>query len=230
MPEPVELVVAEGPEEAEHAAAERLVETARAGGHIALAGGSTPKLAYELAARLEPDWHRAHVWFGDERCVPPDDPRSNYHLACESLLNALARLPEVHRIRGELEPDRAANDYERELDGVRLDLVLLGVGTDGHTASLFPGAPALEERERLAVVAKPGLEPLVERVTLTLPVFAAAAQVVFLAAGEEKAAAVARAFGGEPDPQTPASLVRSAEGRTVAILDRAAASLLAPSD
>ena len=220
----MELVVVEGPEEAARAAADRLVRVAREGGHVALPGGSTPRRAYELAAWLEPDWHRAEIWFGDERCVPPDDPRSNYRLVRESLLDALARLPAAgHRIRGELDPVEAAAQYEAELNGTTLDLALLGLGPDGHTASLFPGSPALEETERLVVATDPGLEPTVTRVTLTIPALSTARQVVFLAVGDEKAEAAERAFGGKPDPGTPASLVRSREGETVAILDRAAA-------
>jgi 6-phosphogluconolactonase len=222
----VDLVVVEGPEEAARAAAERLVQAARDGSEIALAGGSTPRRAYELAAGLEPDWTRAGVWWGDDRCVPPDDSRSNYLLVRESLLDALARPPRVHRIRGELAPDAAAEDYDLELREATIDLCLLGLGADGHTASLFPRSLALEERERLAVAAEPGLEPFVPRVTMTLPALAAAGELVFLVTGDDKAEAAARAFGDEPDPRTPASLVRSARGRTVALLDRAAASQL----
>jgi 6-phosphogluconolactonase len=129
----------------------------------------------------------------------------------------------VHRIEGELDPDVAAARYDDELRGTTLDLVLLGIGPDGHTASLFPNAPSLDERERLAVAAAPGLEPRVTRVTLTIPALAAAREIVFLIAGPDKADAVARAFAGEPDPATPSSLVRSAGGRTVVVVDEAAA-------
>lgn len=224
----VELVVVESPEEAARTAAQRLARAAAAGAHFALAGGSTPRLAYQIATELQPDWSSARLWWGDERCVPPWDERSNYRLAREALLDRLGRLPRaVHRIRGELVPEEAAAEYERELEGVRLDLVLLGIGPDGHTASLFPGAPALEERERLVVAAEPGLEPMVPRVTLTIPALAAASSVVFLVAGKEKTEAAKRAFCGAADPATPASLVRSREGETVAILDAAAASGLA---
>jgi 6-phosphogluconolactonase len=110
------------------------------------------------------------------------------------------------------------------VSGVALDLALMGIGPDGHTASLFPSAPALEERERRAVAAEPGLEPFVPRVTLTSPVFSATGVLVYLATGEEKAEAVRRAFADRPSPATPASLVRGRE--TIAILDPAAASLL----
>ena len=223
----VELVVQATAEEAARAAAERLARAASAGGAIALAGGSTPRRAYELAAAIEPNWSRTSVWWGDERCVPPDDARSNFRLARESLLSRLARPPaEVHRIRGELGPETAAEEYDGELAAVTLDLVLLGIGPDGHTASLFPNSPALEERDRRAIPAEPGLEPFVPRVTLTLPVLTAAREVLFLVAGGEKADAARRAFAAEPDPGTPASLVRSATGTTVAVLDAAAAAAL----
>jgi 6-phosphogluconolactonase len=222
----VELVVVADAEAAAREAAALLVEAARRGDRIFLAGGSTPARAYELAAEAEPDWSRASAWWSDERCVPPDDERSNFRLAKEALLDRLAEAPAVHRIEGELGGERAAAEYERELAGRVGGLVLLGLGPDGHTASLFPNAPALEERERLVVAAEPGLEPFVERVTLTLPALAAADELVFLVTGREKAEAVARALGGVADPATPGSLARSAHGRTVAVLDGGAASLL----
>ena len=126
----------------------------------------------------------------------------------------------MHRVRGELGGEAAASEYDRELEGVELGLALQGIGHDGHTASLFPGSPALDEQERRAV-AVPHEE--VERVTMTLPVLSGAEQVVFLVAGEAKAEAVARAFAADPDPATPASLLRSRRGETIALLDRAAA-------
>jgi 6-phosphogluconolactonase len=216
--------VAEDAGEAARLAARELMAAAAEGGHIAVAGGETPRPAYELASALQPDWHRVDLWWGDERCVPPGDPQSNYRLVRESLLDGLVRLPSVHRIHGERDPEEAAAAYDAEIRGVRLDLALLGLGPDGHTASLFPGGAALEERERAAVAAEPGLEPFVPRVTLTIPVLSAARLVLFLVAGAAKADAARGAFAAEPDPGTPASLVRSQEGRTVAILDRAAAS------
>ena len=168
------------------------------------------------------------VWWGDERCVPPDDPRSNFRLAREALLDRLAAPPaDVHRICGELEPNTAAEAYERELSGVTLDLVILGLGPDGHTASLFPNAGALWERDRRALAVEPGMEPFVPRVTLTLPMLWDAALVLFLVAGEEKAEAVERAFARPPSAATPASLVRSRAGRTLVSLDRAAAARVA---
>jgi 6-phosphogluconolactonase len=210
--------------EAQSAAAVLLVEAARAGQPIALSGGDSPGPAYELAAGLEPDWSPARLWWGDERCVPPADERSNYLLVKRTLLDRIERQPaEVHRIRGELGGEAAAAEYERELEGIELGLALQGIGDDGHTASLFPGSPLLEERERRAV-AVPHEE--VERVTMTLPVLSGAERVVFLVVGEGKADAVGRAFSGDPSPETPASLLRSERGETIALLERAAAANL----
>ena len=156
--------------------------------------------------------------------MPPDDERSNYLLLKRTLLDRIEQHPaEVHRIRGELGGEAAAAEYDRELDGVTLGLALQGLGADGHTASLVPSSPALEDRERRAV-AVPHED--VERVTMTLPVLSAADPVVFLVVGEGKAEAVARAFAGPPDPATPASLLRSTKGKTIALLDRAAAARL----
>jgi 6-phosphogluconolactonase len=211
--------------EAQTAAAQELAEAARAGRHVALSGGSTPGPALARAAELEPDWSRAEAWWSDERCVPPEDDRSNYRLAREQLLDRLSRPPRaVHRIRGELEPERAAELYHKELDGIELGLAFQGIGPDGHTASLFPNAPALAERERRAVAVN---RDDVERVTMTLPVLEAAETVLYLALGDEKAEAVRRAFAGAPGPETPASLLRSGRGRTLVLLDGAAGGLLA---
>ena len=170
------------------------------------------------------DWTGAQAWFGDERAVPPDDEHSNYLLARETLFDRVRVPPEVHRIRGELGAEAAATLYDEEIAGAGLDLALNGIGADGHTASLFPNAPALEERERRAVAAEPGLEPFVQRVTLTPPAFAATRLLIYLVTGESKAEAVRRAFVEEPSPDTPASLVRGQE--TIAILDAPAASRL----
>jgi len=189
---------------------------------VALSGGSTPGPAYELAASLEPDWSRSELWFADERCVRPDDENSNYRLVRQRLLDRLHRGPAVeHRIRGELPAERAAEEYENELRGVTLDLVLLGIGSDGHTASLLPNDPALEEHERSAVAVR---RPDFDRVTLTLPVLNGSNVVLFLVVGAEKADAARRAFRDPPSPATPASLVRSSSGTTYAFLDRGAAS------
>ena len=223
----VELQVVEDGEAAARAAADELVRVARSGGHIALAGGSTPRRAYEIAAELEADWSRAVMWFGDDRCVPPGDERSNYRLVKEALLDRVDAAPGVHRVRTELGPEDAAAAYAEQLDGIRLDVALMGLGPDGHTASLFPNAPTLDLAPGiLASAAEPGMEPYVDRVTLTIPVFNDAALVLFLVVGGEKADASERAFGGDPDPATPASLIRSRAGRTVAVLDRAAANRL----
>lgn len=217
----VELRVVEDPA---RAAAELLAEAAVPGAQLALSGGTTVGRAYEAAARLQRRWRDVGVWFGDERVVPPDDQRSNYRLVSEKLLDALDSRPEVQRIRGEKAPEDAAALYDAALDGVTLDLALNGIGSDGHTASLFPGAPGLDETERRALAAEPGLDPFVPRVTLTPPVFAACGLLVYLVTGEAKADAVRRAFADEPSADTPASLVRGRE--TLTILDAAAASLL----
>src|SRR5205807_6966192 len=145
----IELIVVDDEEAAARACAERLVEAAQTGLQIVLTGGSSPKRAYELAAGLEPDWSRAGLWWGDERCVPPDHPDSNYGMAKGALLDRLrVPPPAVHRIRGELGKIAAAAEYEEELDATALDLVLLGLGPDGHVASLFPNFPTLEVRDR----------------------------------------------------------------------------------
>jgi 6-phosphogluconolactonase len=152
--------------------------------------------------------------------VPPKDERSNYLLVRERLLDRLKRVPAVeHRVRGELPAEHAADEYENELRGVALELVLLGIGSDGHTASLFPNDPALDEETRRAVAVH---RPDVDRVSLTLPVLRAAETVVFIATGAGKRDAVRRAFAEPPSPATPASLVRSTAGITYAFLDRGA--------
>jgi 6-phosphogluconolactonase len=222
----VELVVVDDEREVAAVVAERLARAAREGGNIVLTGGKTPEQAYKEAAKRAPDWSNAAVWWGDERCVPPDDEKSNYGMAKRTLLERLERAPRsVHRIKGELGKDQAAADYERELGDTQLDLLLLGVGPDGHVASLFPNAPTLRQRKRV-LPAEPGLEPFVDRVTLSLPALCSAREIVFLLSGESKADAAARAFAADPRPDTPASLVRARGGRTVAILDRAAAAKL----
>ena len=227
---PVDFVIAPDAEGAAAAAAGVLVELARRGGHVALAGGSTPRRAYELAAELEPDWSRVDIWLGDERCVSPDDERSNLRLVRETLLARLDRQPTLHPVHTELDAVDAAATYDEALRGVVLELALLGLGDDGHTASLFPGSPALDERDRLAVSADPGLAPWVGRVTMTLPMLLAARQIVFLVVGNAKAESAHRAFVSEPSVQIPASLVRFRKGPTTAILDRAAASSIGRDD
>ena len=222
----VKLVVADRPEDAYRETAEELVAAARAGGALALSGGSAAR-ALELAAELEPDWSKARIYWGDDRAVPSDDELSNYRLAKEALLERLEHTPvEVHRVEGELGADEAARRYDAQLDGVTIDLALQGIGSDGHTASLFPRAAALDVRDRRAVAAESQLEPFVPRVTMTVPMLCSSRRIVFLATGASKAEAVRRAFREPPGPETPASLVRSAEGETVVLLDREAASLL----
>jgi 6-phosphogluconolactonase len=205
-----------------------------------LAGGTTPRRLYAVLAdprqpwRGRMPWAATHVFFGDERHVPPDAPESNYRMAQETLLRHVP-IPDrqVHRISAEgVDAETVAADYEAELRGYfglaagalpRFDLVLLGVGADGHTASLFPGSPALLERCRL--VAAPWVEHLrARRVTLTLPVLEAAAAVVFLVAGAEKAARVAEAL--DPTGASPAARVRPTSGALLWLLDAAAAACL----
>ncbi|MCY7302155.1 MAG: 6-phosphogluconolactonase [Thermoleophilia bacterium] len=222
----LDIFVTPDAEAAATAAAGLLAEAATAGGSIVLAGGSTPQRAYELAAELHSDWGDAEVWFGDDRCVSPQDPRSNQLLVRQALIDRLVVPPTVRAMATTLPPDAAAALYDAALTDEVLDLVLLGLGPDGHTASLFPDAPSLDVTDRLAVVAEPGLEPFVQRITLTIPALEAGRHVVFLSVGEGKAPAVRRAFGEEPSRLTPASLVRSRQGVTTVILDEAAASLL----
>ena len=222
----IELVVVDDEKELAAVVAERLARAAREGGNVVLTGGKTPERAYEDAAGRAADWSKVDIWWGDERCVPPDDARSNYGMAKRTLLDRLEQAPRaVHRIEGELGKDEAATRYERELGGTQPDLLLLGVGPDGHVASLFPNAPTLRQRKKV-LSAEPGLEPFVDRVTLSLPTLRSAREILFLVAGDSKADAAARAFVGQPSPDTPASLVRATSGRTVAILDRAAAAKL----
>lgn len=222
----IELVVVDDEQELAAVVGERLARAAREGGNVVLTGGTTPELAYREAARRAPDWSSVDVWWGDERCVPPDDERSNYGMAKRALLDRLERGPRaVHRIKGELGKEQAAAEYEREVDDSQLDLVLLGLGPDGHVASLFPNAPTLLQREKV-LPAEAGREPFVDRVTLSLPTLRSAGEILFAVAGRAKADAAAHAFAGKPSPGTPASLVRAEGGRTVAILDRAAAAKL----
>lgn len=229
----------ETPEQLAEAAANAFVEKAaeamaeRGRFAVALAGGSTPEATYEILARDhagDVDWPNVHVFFGDERTVPPDHGDSNYRMAREALLD---RVPfgSVHRMRGELPPDEAAESYEDELreffggEPPTLDLVMLGIGEDGHTASLFPETPALEVTDRI-VVANPVPKLETTRLTLTAPVLNAARQVLFLVAGEGKAEALAEILEGDADPRAyPAKLVRPPGGPTW-MVDRAAAGSL----
>lgn len=223
----VELEVLPDAAAATDRAADILVEAVRAGSSIALSGGSTPGAAYERSATTEPDWSAATLWLADERCVLPGDPLSNAYLLRTTILDRVASPPRFHPVATHVGAEGAAARYDALLraEGVPV-LVLLGIGTDGHSASLFPGSPALAEGERLAVAADAGLEPFVPRVTLTLPAIAAATHVVFLVTGEPKAEQVRRAFVDPPSSAVPASLARSAAGRTTVILDEAASSCL----
>jgi 6-phosphogluconolactonase len=217
----VEIVVAADPAAV---VAERLAQAARAGAQIVLTGGSTPERAYEGAAALEPDWTSTELWWGDERCVPPEHEWSNFAMAKRALLDRI-RTGRVHRMRGELGPEAGAVDYERQLGALeRFDLVLIGMGRDGHVASLYPNQPTLDVTDARVIGAEARLEPYVERITLTPPALRATRELLFLITGKDKAEAVRRAFEDEPSRDAPASLMRGE--RTTAVLDADAASLL----
>ena len=213
------------------AVAELLVEAAERGSQIVLTGGSTPKLAYELAAFKGANWSGSTVWFSDERCVPGENGLSNVRMATDALLGRIMRdqRQAVMRMEGELGPDAGAAAYEalvREHLGAspRWDLFLLGLGPDAHCASLFPGKPEVEERQRLVTgVQLAGMEPQVPRISLTIPAINGARHVVFLVTGKDKAKAVERAFGDPPDPTSPGAHVRPSAGELTVILDEAAA-------
>jgi 6-phosphogluconolactonase len=207
---------------------------------VALSGGSTPKGVYSLLAEDQKDpakrlpWEKIHVFFGDERHVPPTDSDSNYRMASESLLSKVP-IPEqnVHRVRAELDARDAAEEYEKELRKVfnprpgewpRFELILLGIGPDGHTASLFPGSEALNESSRW-VVANWVEKFHTYRITLTFPVLNNGAEVMFLVGGEEKAQVVREIFKSESKNVYPCQRVRPVNGRLLWLLDNAAAKL-----
>jgi 6-phosphogluconolactonase len=210
-------------------AAARIAKVAEAGGSIVLAGGSTPKKAYEIAS--EADWSTAKVWFGDERCVPPDDERSNFRMAKEALFDRLEAPPAaIFRMPGELDPAEAAHQYAADIfehDAEPFDLLLLGIGSDAHTASLFPGKPEISQRNLLVTdVPEAGLDPFVPRVSLTVPALVRAKEILFLIVGPDKAGPVKDSFGVE-NSMTPAGIVaRKARGRVTVLLDSAAAAEL----
>jgi 6-phosphogluconolactonase len=206
---------------------------------LVLSGGSTPRTLYGLLAsafRDEIPWTHVHVFWGDERYVPPDDPDSNYRMAKETLLDHVpCPAANIHPMPTRFQsPDDAAQDYEGTLRGYfgsdwpRFDLILLGLGDEGHTASLFPGSPALKERARWVVaVTAPARPPT--RLTLTLPVLTRAATIYVLVAGSKKAAALHQVLTGIADPNTyPAAGIRSTDGTLIWWVDREAAGQLVP--
>jgi len=205
---------------------------------VALSGGSTPRRLFHLLSSSpycdQVAWQAVHVFWGDERCVPPDDPESNYRLARNTLLEHVP-VPDgnVHRLEGERDPGAAARAYERTLHEFycgpqpRFDLVLLGLGRDGHTASLFPRSPALDEREMLVVATEADYEGRPTcRLTLTLPAINSARCILFLVTGEGKASIVADVLQNR-DELLPAQHVAPAAGQVTWLLDRAAAAGLA---
>ncbi len=220
------------------ACAAMLVGAAASGDDIVLTGGSTPRAAYEEFARavreVDVDISDARFWFGDERCVAPEDERSNFGMARAAMFEPLSDRaePEIHRMQGELGPEAGADDYERQLEQAgrpAFDLLLLGIGPDGHTASLFPDQDTVQERSRLVVpVPEAGLEPFVPRISFTFTTIALAKKVVVLATGSGKADAVAAAFGPgvRPNPHVPSSFLRETAADLLVLLDSAAAARL----
>lgn len=224
-------------------AAELLIQNAQASiaarGNftVALSGGSTPRALYtRLAAEfsMRIDWNSVHLFWGDERCVPPDHADSNYRMTRESLRVPIPK-ENIHRIHGELTPELAAEEYENQLrsfftETPRFDLILLGMGDDGHTASLFPDSPALKESTRWAIPVEHRVPPppFVPRVTLTLPVINNAQEVVFLVTGSGKAPRVSEILGNaSPSAELPARAVHPINGKLSWLLDTSAAALLA---
>jgi 6-phosphogluconolactonase len=226
----VELQVVEDPASV---CAGELERAAASGGHIVLTGGSTPRAAYEAVSK--DGWDDVVLWFGDERCVPPEDPRSNFRMAREALLDPIAAAggtPTVHRMDGELGPGAGADQYEGLVKAAghpSFDLLLLGIGPDGHTASLFPGQQTLAVRDRWVVgVDQAGHEPFVPRISFTLTALGAARRIILLATGASKADAVAAAFGPKatPSAHVPASILAEVADDVVVLLDPAAAAKL----
>ena len=229
-----EIVVLPDPAALTHEATVRFVAFARsaltAQGRftVALSGGSTPKSLYEELVTQPIEWQHIHVFWGDERCVPPVHPDSNYGMAQRAWL-AHINIPaqNVHRLRGELDSAQAAQQYEDELRTIfgilpRFDLVWLGMGADAHTASLFPGTPALHEQQRW-VVAQYVDKLQAERLTLTPLIINQAANLTFLVTGSDKAAALQAVWHGPHDPdQFPAQIVRPTAGQLSWLVDRAA--------
>lgn len=204
----------------------------------ALSGGSTPLNLFQVLRQAEyarrVDWSRVHLFWGDERCVSADHPDSNYRAVREALLKFVPiPLANIHRIPGEFEPEAAAQAYENTLrrffageSPPRFDLILLGLGDDGHTASLFPGSPAVAEQERWVISAEHTTPPppLVSRITLTLPVINAARRVVFLVSGAGKAKILGEVLKlGKSAETYPAQLIRPRDGQLTWLVDRDAA-------
>jgi 6-phosphogluconolactonase len=212
---PVEFTVLDSPEDVAAAAAADIAEALREGARsLVLAGGRTPQRCYELLSHMDIEWGRVTVLFGDERCVPPGHPDSNYRMARESLLDRVSPAT-VHRMPAELGPDEGADLYAHIVASVApLDVVTLGVGEDGHTASLFPGHPALKATA-LVVGIRDSPKPPPQRVTLTLTALQSARRVIILATGAGKAEAVARAKRRE----VPSGMIAGARW----LIDRAAA-------
>jgi 6-phosphogluconolactonase len=214
----INWTVLDSAEDVASAAAADIAEALRDGARsLVLAGGTTPRRCYELLSRMEVDWGRVSILFGDERCVRPDHPESNYRMAREALLDRVAPAT-VYRMPAELGPDEAAGLYAHIVAAVSpLDVIVLGVGEDGHTASLFPGHPALKATG-LAVGIRDSPKPPSQRVTLTLTALQAGRRVIILATGAGKADAVARAKRHE----VPSGMIAGARW----LIDRAAAGQL----
>lgn len=208
--------------------------------NVALSGGSTPKALFSLlasAAYAEPMadlWRETEVFWTDERCVPPDDAQSNYRMAHESLLSHVS-LPaaQIHRMRGEDEPERAAEDYASSLEShfhesdPSFDLILLGMGADAHTASIFPRSPVLKDSEARLVAAVYVEKLQAHRLTLTLRVLNRARNIIFLVSGREKASPLRQVFAAlERDEDLPARSVRPTSGTACWLIDEEAAALL----
>ena len=170
--------------------------------HLALSGGSTPRRCYQLLGPLLDSWENVHLWFGDERCVPPEDEQANVRMVREALLAPGAV---EHRMQGELGPQEGAVAYARELGDTVMDLTLNGIGPDGHTASLFPHHPLLDATDPVAGISD-SPKPPPERITMTLPTLNASRRLILIVAGEDKAQALAQTLKG-PDRGTPASLL-----------------------
>jgi 6-phosphogluconolactonase len=239
MSNPIIQVVSDAPAIAA-AAAEKIVELAnaaisqRGGFSIALSGGSTPKTLFQLLATdsytKRIDWKNWQIYFGDERCVPPIHPDSNFRMASEALLDHVAILPDhIHRMKGEIEPQEAAIEYgkllKQNFGDTGLDVILLGMGDDGHTASLFPHTAALGETKHRCVanyVEKLG----VWRITMTAPFINRARQIIVMASGGAKAKRIDQVLQGPPDPQTlPIQMIDPVEGEMLWLMDVAAAGM-----